>query len=129
MRKQLLCLGCSLVGLVSLSGLSACSNNKADPGTVATGGTGGNSGQDCKAGAPGSNYVLIDDMETTSHGPIQFNTGIAAPLSAGYWYNSGASYRADAGVDMSNPPQGSFMFSALPAPNTTLNCKSAHAAR
>jgi hypothetical protein len=129
MRKPLLCLGCSLVGLVFLSGLSACSNNKADPGTVATGGSGGQSGQDCKAGSPGSNYVLIDDMETTSHGPIQFSAGIAAPLSPGYWYNSGASYRADAGVDMSNPPQGSFMFSALPAPMTTLSCKSAHAAR
>ena len=71
-------------------------------------------------------------METTPHGPIQFATGIAAPLTPGYWYNSGANYGGDAGVpaDTSNPPQMAFVFSALPSPTTTLNCKaSAHAAR
>jgi hypothetical protein len=69
-------------------------------------------------------------METTTHGPIQLEMGITPPLSAGYWYNSGAGYYADAGVDMSTPPQGSFVFSALPTSSKTLNCKaSAHAAR
>ena len=81
-------------------------------------------------GDPNATYVLIDDMETTTHGPIEFATGIASPLSQGYWYNSGASYFSDAGADTSNPPQLSFVFSALPTPATTLNCKaSAHAAR
>ena len=67
-----------------------------------------------------------------AHGPIQFATGIVAPLTQGYWYNSGAGYGGDAGVpaDTSTPPQMAFVFTALPAPTTTLNCKaSAHAAR
>ena len=81
-------------------------------------------------GDPNATYVLIDDMETTTHGPIEFDTGIAPPMSPGYWYNSGASYSSDAGADTSNPPQLSFVFSALPTPTNTLNCKaSAHAAR
>jgi hypothetical protein len=85
-------------------------------------------------GDPNATYVLIDDMETTTHGPIEFGTGIAAPMAAGYWYNSGAGYFSDAGAstsnDTSNPPQLSFVFSALPTPTNTLNCKaSAHAAR
>jgi hypothetical protein len=136
MRKPLLCLGFSLVGMVFVSGLAACSNDKSNPGVAtggqSSGGQGGqpSGGQDCKAGAPSSNHVLIDDMETTPNGPIQFTTGITAPLTPGYWYNSGANYLADAGVDMSNPVQGSFMFSALPSPTTTLSCKaSAHVAR
>ena len=84
----------------------------------------------CNTGAASSSYVLIDDMETTSHGPIQLATGITSPLTPGYWYNSGANYFPDAGIDMSNPPQMSFAFSALPTPTTTLCGKtSAHAAR
>ena len=136
MRKQLLCLGCSLVGMISLHELAGCSNNKHDTGDqLAAGGqsaTGGqpDAGQECNAGAPGSNYVLIDDMETTPHGPILFTAGIAAPLTPGYWYNSGASYADDAVADVADPAQGSFMFSALPSPTITLGCKaSAHAAR
>lgn len=130
MRKPLLCLVFSLVGMGSLCGFAACSNDKSSPGG-ATGGQGGQAGSgDCKAGAPSSNHVLIDDMEKTTNGPIQFTTGISLPLTPGYWYNSGANYLADAGVDMSNPAQGSFMFSALTTPTTTLSCKaSAHAAR
>ena len=83
-----------------------------------------------EASAPKRTYVLIDDMETTTHGPIELDAGISPPLLPGYWYNSGASYLADAGGagDMSTPPQGSFVFSALPTP--TVNCKaSSHAAR
>jgi len=76
--------------------------------------------------------VLIDDMEMGTNGPIQL-TGLTAPLSAGYWYNSGANYVADGGttLDMSTPPQGSFAFAALPSPTTTLDCKKAstHVAR
>jgi hypothetical protein len=71
-------------------------------------------------------------METTTHGPIELvDPGIAAPLTPGYWYNSGASYATDGGTvaDMSTPPQGSFVFSALTSPATTFNCKaSSHAA-
>jgi len=85
----------------------------------------------CQAGASDGSYVLIDDMETTTHGPIQL-AGIEAPMSPGYWYNSGAAYVDDGGMssnDTSDPPQGSFVFTALPSPSSTLNCQpSAHAA-
>jgi hypothetical protein len=137
MRKKLLCSGCSLVGMAFLSGLVACSSKTGQTG--ATGGTTGKGGAGgstttlpdagCSAGAASSSYVLIDDMETTNHGPIQLAMGITSPLTSGYWYNSGANY-LDGGVDMSNPPQMSFAFSALPTPTTTLCGKaSAHAAR
>src|ERR1022692_1460135 len=135
MRKQLLCSGCSLVGMAFISGLAACSSNTSHGGGLPMDGGHPDSKTSptdagCKTGDPNDTYVLIDDMETTTHGPIEFDTGIAPPLSPGYWYNSGASYFPDAGVDMSNPPQGSFAFSALPTPTKTLNCKaSAHAAR
>ena len=135
MRKQLLCSGCSLAGMAFLSGLAACSSNanQTDAGHPQpdTSNPPPDAGP-CVAGASDPSYVLIDDMETTTHGPIQFATGIAAPLTPGYWYNSGAGYGGDAGVpaDTSNPPQMSFVFSALPSSATTLNCKaSAHAAR
>jgi len=86
----------------------------------------------CKPGALSGTPVLIDDMETTTHGPIEFNVGINPPLEQGYWYNSGANYVADGGVggDTSTPAQGSFNFTALPTTTTTLDCKktSAHAA-
>jgi len=136
MRKQLISSGCSLVGMAFfVSGLAACSKNTSQGGALAT-----DSGHPdskasptdagCNTGDPNVTYVLIDDMETTTHGPIELGAGIAPPLSAGYWYNSGATYFPDAGADMSSPPQGSFVFSALPTPTSTLNCKaSSHAAR
>jgi len=134
MRKQLLCSGCSTFGLALLAGVAACSSSPGHPNPPGKDGGGSDTkpltDAGCKAAAAGSTYVLIDDMETTTHGPIQLDKGIAPPLSAGYWYNSGASYFADAGLDMSSPPQGSFVFTALPAPSKTLDCKaSAHAAR
>jgi hypothetical protein len=139
MRKQLLSSGCSLVGVAFLCGLAACSSKTgqtgATGGTTGKGGAGGSTATTlpdagCSAGAAGSSYVLIDDMETTSHGPIELAMGIAAPLTPGYWYNSGANYFPDAGIDMSTPPQMSFAFSALPTSTTTLCGKaSAHAAR
>jgi len=123
MRRQLLGSGCSLVGMALLAGLAACSSHNQQPGP----------GAGCEAGAPDPSYVLIDDMETTTHGPIEFTTGIDLPLTPGYWYNSGAGYVADGGTaptDTSNPPQMSFVFSALASQTTTLNCKpSAHVAR
>lgn len=133
MHKQLLGSGCSLLASMAvLCGLAACSKS---PGAVAmdadhpdsmTPTDGG-----CQTAAANGTYVLIDDMEMTTHGPIEL-AGIQAPLSAGYWYNSGASYVDDGGAssdDTSNPSQGSFVFSALQSPTTTLNCKaSAHAA-
>jgi len=146
MRKQLLCSGCSIFGMVLLAGLGACSSSPGQAGgkgggpagTSGKGGSGGGSGGSttslpdagCNTGGPISSYVLIDDMETTTHGPIELATGISPPLTPGYWYNSGASYFPDAGIDMSNPPQMSFAFSALATPTTTLCGKaSAHAAR
>jgi hypothetical protein len=131
MRKQLLWSGRSLVGMVILSGLAACSNKKS-PSSTDAGSQQPDTGPSCTASAPDPSYVLIDDMETTTHGPIEFTTGIDSPLTPGYWYNSGANYFADGGAgsdDTSTPPQGSFVFTALSAPTTTLNCKaSAHAA-
>jgi len=127
MRKWVLRSGCSLVGMAFLFGSAACSKNE---GTLAT--DGGQPDSGCKAGAANGSYVLIDDMEKTTHGPIEFETGINPPLSQGYWYNSGAGYVSDGTTtsDTSNPPQGSFVFSALPSPTATLNCKaSAHVAR
>ncbi|HLK89257.1 MAG TPA: hypothetical protein VKZ18_05160 [Polyangia bacterium] len=148
MRKQLLCSGGSILGLTFLVGLAACSSSpgqssgtggSGQAGTSGKSGSGGNSGKGgstplpdagCSAGAATSSYVLIDDMETTTHGPIQLSMGIAAPLTPGYWYNSGASYYPDAGIDKSTPPYMSFVFSELPTPTTTLCGKtSAHAAR
>ena len=142
MRKQLIGSGCSILGMDFLSGLAACSSSSGQvSGKGGASGKGGGSGGSggsttlptdagCQSGAPSSSYVLIDDMETTSHGPIQLAMGIAAPLTPGYWYNSGANYYPDAGIDTSNPPQMSFAFSALPTPTNTLCGKtSAHAAR
>src|SRR5512135_815518 len=111
MRKRNFILGCSVVGMAFLSGLSACSGSKSQTGAnggqsalTETGGTGNAGGArstggtpallddaGCVVGAPNSTYVLIDDMETTSHGPIEFDAGIAPPLFSGFWYNSGAS--------------------------------------
>ena len=91
---------------------------------------GGSAGTD--SSFPSWTYVLIDDMETTNHGPIEFDAGIDPPLTPGYWYNSGAQVGIDAGDggDMSMPPQGKFEFTALAAPTTTLNGNiSEHAAR
>ena len=92
------------------------------------------------AGPSGGNwtYVLVDDMEMTTHGPIELDAGINPPVTPGYWYNSGAQVGVDAGDgggagdagDMSDPVQGSFVFTALPKPTTTLNGKvSKYAAR
>jgi hypothetical protein len=133
MRKQIFRSGCSVVGMAFLSGLAACASSPSQtdskdsaqsPGSLSDAG--------CTMGDPNATYVLIDDMETTTHGPIEL-AGIASPMMPGYWYNSGASYFSDAGAvtsnDTSNPPQRSFVFSALPTPTNTLNCKaSAHAA-
>jgi hypothetical protein len=128
MRMQLLCSGRSLLGMAFLAGMAACSSKSAKPPS-----DGGDvQGPPCEAGAPSPNYVLIDDMETTDHGPILLATGIDPPLTAGYWYNSGASYAGDGGIpsDTSTPPQMSFVFTKLPSVTDTLSCKvSAHAAR
>jgi hypothetical protein len=149
MRAEVFCLGCSVVGMAFLCGLSACTTSSGQTGanggadSTASGGsgtasggsaaaTGGSQTDDagCYVGDPNSTYVLIDDMETTTHGPIEFDAGIAPPLFQGYWYNSGAKYSSDAGTDTSDPPQLSFVFTALPASTKRLNCKtSAHAAR
>src|ERR1700690_3065896 len=69
-------------------------------------------------------YVLIDDMETTTHGPIEL-AGINPPLTPGYWFNFGAAVSGDP----ASPPILSFAFAALPSPTTTYNGKmSTHAA-
>jgi hypothetical protein len=129
MRKQIFFSGRSLVGMAFLSGLAACASSPGQAGGKDSS-TPLLSDAGCIVGDQNATYVLIDDMETTTHGPIELAAGISSPLAQGYWYNSGASYSSDAGADSSNPPQLSFVFSALSTPTTTLNCKaSAHAAR
>ena len=135
MCRQILRLGCSLVSVAFLSGLAACSgSNKSHTygGQLDSKNPPTDTGPGC-AGDPKATYVLIEDMETTDHGPIDLDAGISPPLVAGYWYNSGAGYTADSGVgmdDTSNPMQRSFTFTALPTPTQTLNCnESKHAAR
>src|SRR4051812_14958813 len=142
MRKQLLCSGCSLVGMTFLffGSLAACSKNNASPPDASAGDGGqpdsdaGNSQTDggCKAGTSNDKYAVIDDMEMGTNGPIGLDGGISPPRMPGYWYNSGAKYSEDGGTlsDTSTPPQGKFAFSTLPSPTTTLNCHpSTHAAR
>jgi hypothetical protein len=71
-------------------------------------------------------YTLIDNMETTTHGPIQL-AGINPPYTPAYWFNFGAT--DEDGGDMATPPITMFTFTALPSPTTTLNCtESLHAA-
>src|SRR4051794_6188049 len=103
MRRRLLCSESSVVGVFLLCGLAACSSNGSKPSTD-SGQPDSDSGAACKEMSLDKTYVLIDDMETTDHGPIQPLKGIDSPLSPGYWYNSGASYSDDAGApsDKSN---------------------------
>jgi hypothetical protein len=129
MRTQSLCSDGSIFGLAFLAGLAACASNPPPKDNGQPDATTALADAECKPGNSNSGHVLIDDMETTTHGPIEFTTGIASPLAPGYWYNSGASYVGDAAADTSDPPQKSFVFSALPTPTKTLNCKtSTHAA-
>ncbi len=120
--------GCSSSGTGSSGGgHDAGQPDGAQPGT--DGGDGGASQPDGDASQAPS-YVLIDDMETTTHGPIEL-TGIPSSDSPGYWFNFGANKLLEAGPppDMADPPIMSFAFSALPAPTTTLNGKTSnHAA-
>jgi hypothetical protein len=102
MRKQIFGLDCSVVGMAFLSGLAACASSPGQAGAKDSS-TASPRDAGCMIGDPNATCVLIDDMETTTHGPIELDTGIAAPLLAGYWYNSGASYFSDAGADSSNP--------------------------
>jgi len=138
MRTQLVRSGCSFVTVAFLGGFAACSSKTSSSPTDAAKDVGqqdADSGADagCKVSTPDQKYVLIDDMEMGTNGPIGLDGGFNPPLMSGYWYNSGASYRADGGAgtdDTSSPAQGSFAFTSLPTATTTLNCKpSSHAAR
>ena len=85
----------------------------------------GSSALDSGADASSFTFVLIDDMETTTHGPIELSS-ITPPLYPGYWYNSGAAVTGDT----ADPPMMSFVFTTLPAPTKTLDgAVSNHAAR
>jgi hypothetical protein len=80
--------------------------------------------------APVYVYTLIDNMETTTHGPIEL-AGIKPPESPGYWFNF-VSTTLDGSVahgDTIAPPYRGFVFTALPTPTPTLDGKlSKHAA-
>ena len=133
MRRRA-CSGCSLIAMAFLLQASCTKNNASQPDAVAMDGGQPDSSQDggCKAGTSNDKYVLIDDMEMGTNGPIGLDGGISPPRMPGYWYNSGARYSEDGGTlsDTSNPEQGKFAFTALPSSTTTLNCHSStHAAR
>jgi hypothetical protein len=69
-------------------------------------------------------YTLIDDMETTTHGPIEY-AGIMPPETPAYWFNFGGTAMGD----VMTPTYQSFVFSDVVPPTTTYNGKtSAHAA-
>ncbi|MGD0680017.1 MAG: hypothetical protein ABSC94_31930 [Polyangiaceae bacterium] len=121
----------------ALGWVGACSSNGNSP---VTGGDGGHqsvsssstaSSSQSSSGGDGSagdatvyTYTLIDDMETTTHGPIEFS-GVKPPETPGYWFNFGATSPCDVAI----PPYTMFTFTALPTPTTTLDGKvSQHAA-
>jgi hypothetical protein len=104
------------------TGVDATSSGTGDSSTAKAD---GRASSDGGAGEAASyTYVLIDDMETTTHGPIEL-AGINPPLTPGYWFNFGASVCGDTAT----PPMMSFEFTALPTPTTTYDGKmSMHAA-
>jgi hypothetical protein len=119
--------GCSSSGGGGGGGKDAGPTPDASQVTPEGGGGGQGDGGDASAALT---YVIIDDMESTTHGPILL-PGITAPETPGYWFNFGASKLPEAGPppDMADPPIMSFTFTALPSPTTTLNGKtSSHAA-
>jgi hypothetical protein len=105
--------GCSSSGTESpppgSSSKASSSSSQSSTGSSSSGG-GSDSG--------GFTYTLIDDMETTTHGPIEY-AGVMPPDSPGYWFNFGAKVAGDT----ASPPILSFMFTALPSPTTTYNGK------
>lgn len=114
----------SLLGVVACAGGVACSSTSNGGG----GGTGGKAGGGIDGGGgssvsdasdgPSYTYALIDDMESTTHGPILLAT-VVAPLSPGYWFNFGANVRVGAaGGDTATPTINQFVFSPLPSPMT-----------
>jgi hypothetical protein len=113
--------GCSSSGTESPpAGNGSSSKASSSSSQSSTGSSSSAGGSD----AGGFTYTLIDDMETTTHGPIEY-AGVVPPESPGYWFNFGAKYPGATAT----PPILMFAFSALPAPTTTLNGKvSAHAA-
>jgi hypothetical protein len=135
-----------IVGAAVFNWIGGCSSstppkgsgNPADSGTSPTGDSGSSptgdgattpsdgatNGEAASADGPTYKYTLIDDMETTTHGPIKL-PGIDPPEKPGYWFNFGGT----APGDMLTPPYQSFVFSAVAPPTTTLMGKtSAHAA-
>jgi hypothetical protein len=103
------------------AGTDSASSAKSDGATASDACTPSEAGGD----AGSYTYTLIDNMETTTHGPIQL-AGINPPYTPAYWFNYGAP--EDAG-DMATPPITMFTFTELPTPTTTLNCTvSDHAA-
>ena len=113
--------GCSSSGTESPpAGSSGSSKASSSSSQSSSGASSSGGGSD----SGGFTYTLIDDMETTTHGPIEY-AGVMPPESPGYWFNFGAT----APGDTATPPLMSFMFTALPSPTTTLNGKtSMHAA-
>jgi hypothetical protein len=108
------------------SGSSSTSSSTHGSSSAGDGGTspgdGGSSGDGAVV------YTLIDNMETTVHGPIEFDAGYTTPETQGYWFNFGASKLPEAGppLDMATPPITVFSFTVLPAATTTLNGATSH---
>lgn len=120
-------------GTGSSTGSSGQTGSTGSGSTGSTGtGTGTSSGATGSTGSTGSGadaatnytYTLIDDMETTTHGPIEY-TGVTPPETPAYWFNFGGTAMGD----VMTPPYQSFAFSAVdPATTTYMGKASAHAA-
>lgn len=130
-------LGCSVVacssdngpGGTGAGGGAGQDSSTAGTGGGGTNGAGGSSNSSDSStpsdgmGGPTYTYTLIDDMETTTHGPIEF-TGVTAPFNPGYWFNFGAGVAGD----NATPPIQSFTFTALPNPTMVMGKASTKAA-
>jgi hypothetical protein len=132
-----------ILGTAAAASGAGCSSSSNPPpksdagptpdGSVATpdAGDSGTATGDAADSSASVTYVLLDDFETTTHGPIELDAGFTAGESPAYWYNFGDTKLPEAGppLDTADPPLQSFMFSAVVPPTTTLNGKtSAHAA-
>src|SRR3954451_6590846 len=81
------------------------------PGGGQTNSGGGTSDGGGEAAVPNYTYTLVDNLESTTNGPILL-AGITDPLTPGYWYNFGADKTGETSI----PPNGMFAFSDITPP-------------
>jgi hypothetical protein len=115
----------------AVGGNATDASSASDSSQVTTGGDSSVSSGDAGDASAPLQYTLIDDMETTTHGPIELDAGFTAGETPAYWFNFGASKLPEAGPppDTADPTIMMFTFSAVTPPHTTLpGITSSHAA-